>query len=404
MHCLIATKASGRFLNLLTASPKQFIYEADVIQFIVEHRYVISNKSGHEISSLSESFFKEAFSLEKWPLFRVRFIHLNKNEHIFLFKIHHIIADGWSVEIIANELSQLYNSFKMGYDANLPQLAHQYKDFSVWQKKNINSNESQQSHAYWIQQFNNELPPLELPVDYPRPKEQSYNGGTFNFSIDNDLKNKLLLAGNANGAGLFFTLLASVNALLYRYTGVEDITIGVPVSGRSHHALTDQIGFFLNTIALRTKFSGKESFEDLLKKVNEIGLKGFAHQDYPYDLVIDDLKVEGGGSSLFDVMVGFQNKENALNLFSNLNGIEVTPYKVDKKTSQFDLSIDFFDLKDGIDVEIEYNSDLFSNTRIQRLAQHLTRLIEIWTEDLTLPVNEIDYITDEEKKYFAKYF
>ncbi|MGZ3766442.1 MAG: amino acid adenylation domain-containing protein, partial [Mucilaginibacter sp.] len=288
-----------------------------------------------------------SFDLSEGPLLRCHLIQLSNNKHVLVIVQHHIISDGWSMDIFRKELSSLYNGFVLKRDPNLPILGIQYKDYAAWHTKQLEAENVLPHKEYWLQQFDDEIPLLELPADKERPAVKSYNGSGFSTIIDTETVLKLSQVGKANGGTLFMSLLACVNTLFYRYTGQEDIVIGSPIAGREHPDLEDQIGFYINTLALRTRFSGTGSYEDLYQHIKEVTLGAYEHQLYPYDELVDMLKLPRNmnRNPLFDVMVVLQNSMEQDSEFM-LNGLQAKSYETgDYRVSKFDINFIFSETK-----------------------------------------------------------
>ncbi|QXV63861.1 amino acid adenylation domain-containing protein [Mucilaginibacter sp. 21P] len=389
--------------KLVNNEPRQFVYAPGVIKYVNGYDHV-SDEEGHSVDEIAEKFFSSPFDVTSWPLFRAGFIKLNSRECVFLLKIHHIIADGWSVEVLARELALAYNQFKSAKPSQLDPVQFQYKDYAAWQQKEFLSEGYDQAKRYWLNKFEEIPQPLDLPADYSRIGLTSFEGDKLSFKLDADLKKRLADLGADSGTSLFVVLLSVVKGLFYRYTGSTDITIGVPVSGRGQNEFKDMVGFFLNTVPLRTSFSEDDTFLALLNNVKETAINGFKYQDYPYDQIVEALNITGKNVDLFNVMVGFQNKENGVKLFSNLNGIDVSLHPLNATTSQFDLSVDFFDTTEGIYVEIEFSTNLFKRSRIERLAHHIVRFADVIANQPETIIQQVDYLGQDEKYRITSLF
>jgi amino acid adenylation domain-containing protein len=346
------------------------------------------------------------FDLEAGPLSRVKLLQLGDEEYLFLFTMHHIIFDGWSNGVFVSEVIRLYNAFCQGQDCPLPPLRIQYKDYAAWHNSLLKGESVKRHQQYWWEKFKSEVPVLQLPGDYPRPPQRMYNGAFFTFSLDSQSVSPLLGLGRKFGASLFMTLMASVLVLLYRYTGQEDIVIGSPVAGREHTELENQIGYFLNTLPIRTQFEGKWPFADLLTRVKETVMEAFEYQAYPFDRLVDDLELQRdlSRSPLFDVLVVLLNTEKGDEGGERMAGIEVENYFPEAGISKFDLSFYFEEFTAGLLVSIEYDSDLFQRSRIERLAAHFREIIAAVGSDSPVPINRFDYIPRQEKKQLLSGF
>lgn len=337
------------------------------------------------ISELVQGDFEKPFDLERGPLLRASLYQLSTEKWVFVYVMHHIISDGWSMGVVVKELLMLYQA------TALQPLRIQYKDYAAWQRSQLSDGVLRQQKNYWLQQLSGKLPVLELPLDKPRPAVKTYNGGIIRKKFSHDLIAALKAFNQQQGSTLFMSLLAAVNALLYKYTGQQDIIIGSPIAGRDHAELDDQIGFYINTLAIRSRFSSDDSFSKLLENVKAVALGAYDHQLYPFDALAEDLGVrrDVSRSLLFDVMLVLQNTE-AANEVKNVAGIQLSRYEsLQRITSQFDLSFDFAEIGQELQASIEYNSDLFFPETIELMAEHLQRLIEIVTADPGIALNEI---------------
>ena len=361
-------------------------------------RKVKNQKS--EVKTLVQEAIEKVFDLEQGPLLRAQFLQIGKDKYIFTYVMHHIISDGWSMGVMIKELLTLYNNYNQGKDNPLEALKIQYKDYSAWQLNQLEDENSQGHKTYWLNQFSGELPILELPTDHIRPALKTYNGdvisGVFSEPISKSLKEVI----KENNSTAFMFLLSLVKTLLYRYTGQGDIIIGSPIAGRSHADLSDQIGFYVNTLALRTQFGGEDSFKDLLQKVKQITLSAYEHQVYPFDELVDDLNLDRdlSRSPLFDVMVILQNNEE-ISEDEKLGELQISSYKESEwLTSKFDLLFNFMEIDAELHYSINYNSDLFERATIERLERHLQKLSLSIIATPEKSINQLSYLSKKEEQ------
>lgn len=345
-----------------------------------------------------DSFQAEAskhFDLATGPLYRIRLLKLDEERTVLSFIIHHIISDVWSLGVMASELSKCYNNFAKNIDEDLPLLSIQYRDFAAWQNDILASETIEPSRQYWLEKLAGPLPLLDLPADFPRPPVKSYAGGTVNSMFNRELTQKLNDLSAESDASLFATLIALVRVLVYRYTGQEDLVIGSPIAGRVHPDLESQIGFFINTLALRDQVDAEKSFVELLAKVMKTNTAAFDHQGFPFDSLVDELKIprDVSRSPVFDLMVVLQNTEQAS--FS-LNNATVTEFERFESVSKFDLDFVFTEQGGQLEMLIEYNADIFSRTTVERFSEHLIRLSEAVVNDPTSAVCTLPLLTNSE--------
>jgi non-ribosomal peptide synthetase component F len=350
-------------------------------------------------TAIVEAAVLQPFDLSGDILIRTGLLQLADEEHLFFFIKHHIISDGWSMQIFVKELISLYAAFRSGKEDPLAPLRVQYKDYAIWQHNELRAQQNDVHRAYWLDQFRDDIPVLNLPADHARPSVRSYAGNSKSFQLDGPTSRKLLSLSRQHSASLFMTLLATVNVLLYRYTGQQDIVIGSPVAGRDHRDLEEQIGFYVNMLALRNQVAGSESFERLLGRIRNNTLNAYEHQAYPFDWLVNELPIvrDMSRSPLFDVVVILQNKEQAPDT-TDMKGLRIEGYDNGMpKVSTFDLMFNFSEAGDNIIVSIEYNMALFDTDRINRMAVHYGNLVKAIVEDSRVAIDELEYITDTEK-------
>ncbi len=349
----------------------------------------------------------QPFNLEQGPLLRATLYQPARATWVFSYVMHHIISDGWSIGILIKELLQLYNAFIKKVPHPLKPLSIQYKDYAVWQQDQLLNNQLQKHKDYWLQQLGESIPQLDLTGDRPRPAVRTHHGAATHFHIPAKAANALRQVAVGQGATIFMSLLAAVKALLYRYSGQDDIAIGTSIASREHSIVEDQIGFYVNTLALRTRFEGRDSYKQLLEKVRQTTLHAYEHQVYPFDELVEDLSLQRDRSRhpLFDVMVVMKNMVTMhqptpaqSSTKKSAGGLVVNDYETGERVfSKFDLSFFFAEESDGISLRLVYNKDIFDAATAQRLATHLAQLIEAMTQQPDLPVGELDYLTASEK-------
>ncbi|MBO0931463.1 non-ribosomal peptide synthetase [Fibrella aquatilis] len=343
---------------------------------------------------------QRAFDLEKGPLLRVTLLRQQLNEHLLVLTLHHIIADGTSVEVLMRELSALYNT-QIGAAAQpLPPLPIHYKDYAHWQLGGLTSPGQAQHKQYWQQTFADGTPVLELPTDFPKARGRTFRGASLKMPVDAGIVSNFNALCISHEASFFMGLLATLNVLLYRYTGQTDLVVGTPVAGREQTELQNQIGFYINTLALRTQLDGAEDFATILHRVRTNTLAAFAHQNYPFDVLLDDLTATATGPlpALFDVMLMYQRFTEPT-AETALSGLVVTDYFLDNQTSKFDLTISVFESVAGVELLVNYNTDRFSEPRIRRLMDHFQGLMQQVVCHPRRPVCELDYLTDHERHH-----
>ena len=351
-----------------------------------------------EAMRLAREEAQQPFDLKQAPLFRGKLLRLGALNHVLLFTMHHIISDAWSMGVLVEEVSVLYGAFSAGQPSPLPDLPIQYADYSVWQREWLEGGVLEEQLAYWKQQLGGSGM-LLLPTDHPRPTLQSQNGATGEFVIGASLTQRLRKLAEEQGATLFMVLLAAFQTLLYRYSGQDDIAVGTPTAGRSSDETEKLIGFFINTLVLRGDLSGAPSFIELLQRTKEATLEAYAHEDVPFEKLVEVLSPERnlGSTPLFQVMMVLQNApESDL----RLGAATLQPFNiVDNGTSKFDLLLQFGEDSSGkLTGSLQYNTDLFVAATITRMIEHYRRLLSGIAGNPTQSIDLFPLLTTNERK------
>ncbi len=336
------------------------------------------------------------FDLEKRPPVRFTLARLGNEAHVLLICLHHILSDRWSMGVLQRELVTIYDVFRQGRrDPGLPPLPIQYGDYVLWQAGRLDSQRLRAAKAYWQQRLQG-LEPLELPLDAPRPAVKTFTGATLTIDLETAPGQVRELARRFRVTP-FMVLSALVKLVLHRYSGQSDIIVGTPVAGRDHPLLEGQVGCYINMLALRDRVSGRESFADLLQRVAATITEAFAHRDYPFDRLVDDLDVERelSRSPLFDVAVVLQDEEGVA---PALPGLTVRSIEPPATTSKFDLSFVFEPRGPGWSLHLEYNGDLFTGGRIRRLAGHLQMLLAAVAVDADGRIDTLPMLPEAERQ------
>jgi amino acid adenylation domain-containing protein/non-ribosomal peptide synthase protein (TIGR01720 family) len=328
----------------------------------------------HIIQQLIRAESQTPFNLESSPLWRAVVICLSEEEHILAFTLHHIITDGWSMEIIAREIAELYPAYVQKQPIPESNTAIQYVDFAHWQRQWLKEDILAQQISYWKQHLLDAPPLLELPTDYPRPAVQNFRGDRYQCQLSEDLSKSLKVLSQRNHVTLFMTLLAALNTLFHRYTGQNEIVIGTPIANRHYAGTESLIGFFANTLALKTSLTENPTFEQLLAQVRECVLSGYAHQDVPFEQVVDVIQPQRSlsYSPIFQVLLAV---ENAPLQSIELDNLCWTPMPVEHCTAKFDLTLIVKETSSHLTVQWEYNRDLFTPETIARWQESLQNLL-----------------------------
>ncbi|MBF0229491.1 MAG: amino acid adenylation domain-containing protein [Desulfamplus sp.] len=399
--------------KVIDGEPRQVILDE------LEFNLFVENIS--ELEAVKAELKKDAatsFDMENGPLMRVRLFKV-ADAHVISMNIHHIISDALSQEILIKELLTYYEALcleGLQFKEPLPPLNIHYKDYVAWHNIQEQGSKMQGAREYWKKRLSGDLPPLNLPTDNPRPMMQTAHGDRLTFELDPDIYSRLLDFSRNRQASLFMVLTAMIKVILYRYTGQEDIIVGTPIAARTHTDLENQIGLYINMLALRDKISPSDNFDKFLSKVRDTCSQAFEYQIYPFDRLVGELSLERDLSRNvgFDVMVVFHNQEQEL---PSVAGLTAEIVEFENPTAKYDLTFTFSaDVAssntssnsfkgNNIDsdrktlaVEIEYNTDLFFKERIIRLSNHFSTLASTILSDLNKPISHLEIMTSEEKE------
>jgi amino acid adenylation domain-containing protein len=338
-----------------------------------------------------------SFDLARGPLVQVTVLRLGEREHMLLSNMHHIVSDGWSMGVFIGEVVMLYQAYSAGETSPLAELPIQYADFAVWQRKWLQSEELERQLGHWKKALSGAPAALELATDRLRPPVQTYRGATESFILSERSSAALLALSRAEKSTLFMTLLAAFNVLLYRYTGQEDILVGSPIANRNRAEIEGLIGFFANTLVLRTELSGRPTFRGLLGRVRQMTMEAYAHQDLPFEMLIEKLHPERDLSRtpLFQVMFVFQNAPMPPQKQTELT---FDLLEVDNETAKFDLTLSVIETQQGLSGKVSYNTDLFDAGTVRRLVNHLQALLEGIVADPDQRITDVPILTAAERR------
>ncbi len=353
-----------------------------------------------ETYRLATAEAQRPFNLAQGPLLRATLLKLGEKDHVLLLTMHHIISDGWSMGVFVREMAALYDAFSKGRSSPLPDLSFQYADFTEWQREWMQGEVYEEQLAYWKQKLGDGPPVLDLPADHPRPAVQTARGAKHTRQLPKQLSQALKKLSRQEEATLFMTLLAAFQTLLYRYTGQDDISVGTPIANRNWAEIEALIGCFINTLVMRTDLSGDPTFRELLRRVREVALGAYAHQDLPFEKLVEELNPERDMSrpSLFQVMFILQNVPMEVELGDGTRGLKLSTLKIDKKTSNFDLTLTMAEEARGLSATIEYNTDLFEAPTIERLLEHFQTLLEAISLDPDQRISTLSLLPEAEKR------
>ncbi|SFH12235.1 non-ribosomal peptide synthetase [Pseudomonas sp. NFACC45] len=331
-----------------------------------------------DIKAFVEAETTRPFDLRQGPLLRVSLLKIAEDDHVLALIQHHIIADGWSMQVLVDELVRHYAADTAGQPLALPALSVQYADYAIWQRHWLEAGERERQLAYWVQTLGDEQPVLELPLDHPRPPVQSFRGARLDLNLPPELGAALKQLAQREGASLFMVLLASFQALLHRYSGQPQIRVGVPVANRNRVETEGLIGFFVNTQVLNAHVDGQLPFDRLLAQVKQSAMAAQAHQDLPFEQLIEALQPERSlsHSPIFQVMFNHQTASDTQNRQLQLPHMSVEDLVWEGRTAQFDLTLGTYETGQGVAAELTYATDLFEPQTIERLARHWQNLLQ----------------------------
>ncbi|ASC71044.1 peptide synthetase [Halomicronema hongdechloris C2206] len=368
---------------------------------VVDCQNLSSEARESEVQRCATQASQQPFQLSQGPLMRAQLFHLAPQQHVLLLTLHHIIADEWSVEVLIRELLGNYKGFlSHGEIPALPAVSVQYKDFTHWQRQWLRGERMEGQLAYWIQHLEGAPAVLALPTDHPRPAVQTYQGARQSLALPHPLTEKLKALSEQENVTLFMVLLAAFKTLLYRYTGQDDILVGSPIANRSRSELKGLIGFFVNTLVLRTDLSGNPRFQELLGRVRQVALGAYAHQDVPFNQLVEALQPERDVSHTPLFQVSFTLRQAPQ--LDTVPGLTVRPFEVDSKTAQFDLSLVVETTEQGLTTLFEYNTDLFEAATITRMLGHWQQLLEGIVASPQTRLSDLPLLTEAERCQILK--
>ncbi|HJX29310.1 MAG TPA: amino acid adenylation domain-containing protein, partial [Thermoanaerobaculia bacterium] len=380
--------------------PVQVIAPADSVRpalEVLDLTAVPEAERQERVRALATEEALRPFDLRQGPLLRLTLLRLAASDHVLLVTMHHIVSDGWSMGVLLREIATLHQAFTQGLDSPLPELPVQYADFAAWQREWMQGEVLEAQLAYWKGQLEGAPAVLELPLDRPRPAVQTYGGAALDRTLPPALSAALRELCRQQGVTPFMVLLAAWSALLGRYAGQRDVLVGTPIAGRNRREIEGLIGFFVNSLVLRTDLSGDPDFAGLLARVRATALDAFSHQDLPFERIVEDLVPERNlaHSPLFQVMLVLQNTPRQ---DIDLPGLTLSPVEMDSRVARLDLTLTFREAADGFSGALEYNTDLFDPTTAARLLARFEALLAAATTDPALSLGELPVLLPAERQ------
>ncbi|HEU4595917.1 MAG TPA: condensation domain-containing protein, partial [Pyrinomonadaceae bacterium] len=348
----------------------------------------------HELTSEAARF---VFDLESRPLMRAGVLRLGEEEHVLLLTMHHIVSDAWSVSVLVRELAAIYEAYARGEESPLPELPVQYSDYALWQREHLTGEVLEEQLGYWRRQLAGAPPLLPLPTDRPRPAASSFRGAAVPLTLPTELTDTLRRLGQREGTTLFMTLLAAFQTLLLRYTGETDLVVGTPIAGRTQAETKELVGFFVNTLALRTDLSGDPTFTELLARVRDVALGAYAHQEIPFERVVEEVRPERSlnHAPLFQVMLSLNNAPHEeFQLF----GLKLQLIEPEITSSKFDLTLSLDEQGGALSGALIYSTDLFDEATASQIAAHFERLLRAAAHDPARRLSALPLLSPAERR------
>jgi amino acid adenylation domain-containing protein len=342
----------------------------------------------------------KAFDFENGPLIRATLIQLEEDEYVFYWNTHHIISDGWSGQILRRDVFAFYEAFKANTNPDLPVLNIQYRDYSSWQLNQLKSEGFKSHRKFWLSELGGgELPLLDLPTTKQRPRLKTNNGQSLVTYFNSDLTKKIKAFSHERGGTLFMGMLASLNAILYRYTHQKDIIIGSPIAGREHSDLQNQIGYYSNTLALRNNINPQDSFNTLFASVKDNTINSYAHQMFPFDRLVEELDLtrDTSRNAVFDVMLVLQNNKENSSDFKLKQEDEDKIFDFGEQSSKFDLLFGATEMGEHLELSVGFNTDVYEREMIESFIIHYKTLLSNLLEAPEQPIGKVDFLTDAER-------
>lgn len=384
--------------------------EGEILQFIVDVEdfnfhvdYKDYTKEARPIESARTYIQKDSylpFDLENGPLIRVFLLQISSSEYVLYYNLHHIITDGWSMNILSRDILSYYNYYAKGEKITLPELRIQYKEYASWQLEQIQSDPYHIHRNYWLEKLSGELPVLNLPNSKKRPLIKSSNGRALKAYIGQESIDKISTYIQIQGGTLFTFLLASLKVLFHKYTGQSDILVGSPVAGRDHSDLEDQIGFYVNTLVLRSEVLSHDSFDQNYKRIKENILSSYNHQMYPFDRLVEELNVSRdiSRSAIFDILVVLQNTGNKNDSKKALD-VEISTIKDEGEVkSKFDLEFSIEDQENYLEILLTYNTDIYDKDVLESFLRYYQQILDLLIINSNKPINQINYLKPGEQE------
>ncbi|MGA9769788.1 MAG: amino acid adenylation domain-containing protein, partial [Blastocatellia bacterium] len=389
----------GSVLQIVTQEPPG---NQTAIREVVDLSELPESERELEVLGRAKVEAQAPFDLTTGPLLRVNVLRLSEQEHVALVNMHHIASDGWSIDLFLRETASLYEAYCNGQSASLAELPVQYADFASWQREWLQGEQLERELSYWKQHLATASFTLDLPTDKPRPDIQTFRGAMVNIALPGNLLESLKAIGRETNTTVFMTLLAVFQVLLYRYTGQGQVSVGTPIAGRTRAEVEPLIGFFANTLVMSTEVSSDLTFKDFLSRVREVALGAYAHQELPFEHLVEVLQPERDLSRtpLFQVMMVHQN---AATETIETTALKLRPIEVEVESSKFDLTLFVKQGAHGLAAAFEYSTDLFDGATISRMAAHFKSLLEAIIAAPERRLSDLPLLTESEQRLLSSW-
>ncbi|WP_223632535.1 non-ribosomal peptide synthetase [Corallococcus sp. EGB] len=386
-----------RHASLRTVFPGEGVPEQRILPHLAVSLRRVEASSRDEAEALLREEAETPFDLAEGPLFRALLVCEDSNHHVLLLNLHHIVSDGWSMGVLYRELSAEYEARHEGRASELAALPVQYADFAAWQRQWLQGDVLQRQLDFWKGQLADAPQVLELPTDHPRPTVQQFAGATHEFTLPRTVLDALSGLGRQEGATLFMTLMAGFQLLLSRYSGQRDFIVGTPIANRTREEVEGLIGFFVNTLPLRAHLRDGASFREVLRQVRDRALGAYAHQELPFEKLVEELHVERALSHgpLVQVMFTLQNAPGSP---PQLPGLHVQALEFQTPTSKFDLTLALTETPDGLSGTFEYATSLFEPRTLERMTDHFRRILEGALHQPDTAIHDLPWLSDAERQ------
>lgn len=386
---------------------KQFIVPNNEFHFAIETKDFSPEKSPyHHVQDYIAEKDKLTYNLTEAPLFRASLLKTSDDTFVFYLSIHHLISDGWSLKVMTSQVLECYDALQTGETITWSENPVQFKDYAIWQFEEQKKERYQVAKEFWLKQFEETIPALQLPGYSNRPVVKTYQGNQLRHVFSTELLTELQNFSRDSRVTLFAVLMTGVKTLLSRYTNQDDIVIGTPIAGREHPDLEHQIGLYINTLAIRTSVNQKEEFSALLQREGKQLLEAYEHQSFPFDALVEQLKIsrDTSRSPLFDIMVVLQNQHQVSNFKNKFSSdIAIEEFEIERNVAPFDIVFTFTE-KEALHLEILYNSDLYTSDFIQGIIKHLENLFYQVITKPEILLEEIDLVSENEKEILLHTF